>query len=123
MARLGAGLSIGVVALIVATVLLLALGQVLFKTASVGMQLARPMSMLSWSLFAALVIYGVATMMWLLVLSKVPLSVAFGFYGLNFVIVPMFSWWLLSEPLKPQVLVGGCVIMIGIIITTIGRDV
>lgn len=106
--------------LIIGTIVLLALGQVLFKYASAGVVFTQPLTLLSAPLFAALAVYGIATFAWLAVLARVPLSLAFPFYGLAFLLVPLFAWVLLREPLRPQVFVGGVIILIGVAITSLG---
>lgn len=106
--------------LIVGTILLLSLGQVLFKAASMQIVPGQPMSWVSLPLLGALAIYGIATLMWLLVLSRVPLSFAFPFYGLAFLLVPVLAALLLGEALRWPVLLGGAVILCGIAITSWG---
>jgi drug/metabolite transporter (DMT)-like permease len=106
--------------LILGTIVLLSLGQVLFKSASSQLVVQQPMSWLSLPLLGALVIYAIATLLWLLVLSRVPLSFAFPFYGLAFLLVPVLAALVLGEALRWQVLVGGAVILCGIAITAWG---
>jgi len=118
--RSSTGLGMGTMSLILGTILLLSLGQVLFKYASHGLELSKPSTLLSLPLLAALTVYGAATVAWLFVLSQVPLSAAFPFYGLGFIFVPFLSWWLLHEPIRPSIIIGGFVIMIGVFITSLG---
>ena len=106
--------------LILSTIVLLSLVQVLFKSASSQLVVQQPMSWLSLPLLGALVIYALATLLWLLVLSRVPLSFAFPFYGLAFLLVPVLAAVVLGEVLRWQVLVGGAVILCGIAITAWG---
>jgi drug/metabolite transporter (DMT)-like permease len=114
------GMSVGTLSLIIGTIVLLSAGQVLFKFAATGLQLTKPATLLSLPLLAALVLYGFATLAWLFVLSLVPLSTAYPFYGLGFLIVPILSWLILNEPFRPSVLLGGIVIAAGIVITSLG---
>ena len=79
------------VLMILGTIVLLSLGQVLFKSASTQLVVQQPMSWLSLPLLGALVIYAIATLLWLLVLTRVPLSFAFPFYGLAFLLVPVLA--------------------------------
>lgn len=116
------GMSLGTLSLVIGTIVLLSAGQVLFKFAASGLNISRPMSLLSIPLLAALAIYGIATLAWLFVLSKVPLSVAYPYYGLGFLVVPLLSWLILNEPLRPSVLIGGIVIAIGVVITSLGTS-
>lgn len=105
------------VTLIVGTILMLSFGQVLFKNASSHLDLSQPSSWISVPLVAALGVYGVATVTWLIALSRVPLSFAFPFYGLSFLVVPAAAAIFLGEPLRWQTLLGGMVILCGITLT------
>lgn len=105
------------VVMILGTVLMLGIGQVLFKVAASSLQLSEVRSYLSVPLLAALLIYGLATLAWLVVLSRVPLSSAFPFYGLGFFIVPLLSVVLLSEPFRWSTFVGGAIIAVGIVVS------
>lgn len=118
MLKAGHALTPSVLVMIVFTIAMLACGQVLFKLASSTLSFSRPASFFSWSLFLALSIYGFATLLWLAVLARIPLSTAFPFYGLTFLLVPLLSLWLLKEPVRPQVWYGGLIIMAGVIVSS-----
>ena len=107
--------------LLSATLLLLSFGQILFKWTSGGLSLRDPRTLLSPSLIAALAVYGIATVMWILVLKRMPLSLAFPFYGLTFLLVPILAHYLLGEKIGYQTLVGGAIIMLGVFVTSWGR--
>ena len=107
-------------ALLAATLLLLAAGQVMFKYAAGGIAFSQPRTLLSLPLALALVVYALATLAWLAVLTRMPLSVAFPFYGLTFLLVPLFARWFLGEPVAWPTYVGGVVILVGIAITVFG---
>ena len=111
-------MTITTVAMILVTLTMLACGQVLFKLASGGISFTRPETFLSWTLLVALAIYGLATVLWLAVLARVPLSQAFPFYGLSFLLVPMFARLFLGEAIPSRVWIGGAVIGIGILIAS-----
>lgn len=106
------------VAMIVATIALLGFGQVLFKYAATTIHPGDLRSWISLPLAAALVVYGAATIAWLAVLARVPLSTAFPFYGLAFLLVPLLSAWLLGERLRWSTLVGGLIILVGIYVSS-----
>ncbi|HEL3831257.1 MULTISPECIES: EamA family transporter [Stenotrophomonas] len=118
MTRSAAVLTPTVIAMILVTLAMLASGQVLFKLASSQLSFSRPASFFSGTLILALFVYGAATLLWLAVLARVPLSAAFPFYGLTFLLVPAFSWWLLHEPIRPQTWAGSVVILIGVVISS-----
>ncbi|MCD9047976.1 EamA family transporter [Luteimonas sp. MHLX1A] len=111
-------MTITTVAMILVTLTMLACGQVLFKLASGAISFTRPETFLSWTLLVALAIYGLATVLWLAVLARVPLSQAFPFYGLSFLLVPMFARLFLGEAIPSRVWIGGAVIGIGILIAS-----
>jgi undecaprenyl phosphate-alpha-L-ara4N flippase subunit ArnE len=50
------------------------------------------------------------------VLRTVPLSAAYAIFALAFLIVPILAHFVLDEPLSPNVLIGGAVIVAGIFI-------
>ena len=114
-------LSATMAAFIVATIAVLSCGQILFKRAAGGIDLARPASLLSPQLALALLLYAAATVMWLVVLGRVKLSVAFPFYGLSFVFVPLLAWWWLGEPLGWRSLAGGLLIIAGLMVISGGK--
>lgn len=108
------------IGMILVTLAMLACGQVLFKLVSAQLSFSRPSSFFSGALLLALTVYGAATLLWLAVLARVPLSLAFPFYGLSFLLVPAFAWWLLHEPIRPQTWLGGAVILVGVVISSLG---
>ena len=100
------------------TILLLVAGNIAFKYASGTIRLSQPTTLLSPTFIGAIAIYGIATLMWMYVLSQMPLTRAFPFYGLTFVLVPLAARVFLGEPLRVQTLVGGAVILLGVFIAS-----
>lgn len=113
-----ATLNLPTVTLIIGTIAMLAVGQVLFKYAASSLTFSDFGSFLSLPLFVALAVYALATLAWLAVLARVPLSVAFPFYGLGFILVPLLSALILGEKLRFSTVVGGLIIMVGIIVSS-----
>lgn len=70
-------------------------------------------SPLIWS---GLMIYGLSVAMWLWVLSKVDLSVAYPFVGVSFLITMAFGALLLNESVTPLRIVGTILIASGCIL-------
>lgn len=120
MGKVSTGLSPFVVLTIISVIVLLSIGQVLFKYAAQYLDFSRPTSFISAPLAAALALYGVATLCWLLVLTKVPLNIAFSFYGLVFLFVPALSWLILKEQPGSATIVGSIIIAIGVIVVAVG---
>ena len=102
-------------------VVMIAIGQLMFKSAASqwrvdGWSWSTLSGFLSPIMVAALVVYAVATVLWVFVLRTVPLSAAYAIFALAFVIVPLLAHFVLGEPLVPKVLVGGLIIIVGIIV-------
>ncbi len=66
--------------------------------------------------FLALAVYASATFLWLFILQKVPLSVAYPFTALAMVIIPLLSIFLFDEKLDITYWFGSMLIVSGIII-------
>lgn len=110
---------------ILACVLVVAGGQLLFKT--VGLRLgdqgfeALLEDHLAAALFLiALVLYGLSTLGWVLALRQVPLSTAYLFMSLSFVIVPAAAWYFLNEAIDWRTLAGSALIIAGIVLSSSG---
>ncbi len=99
--------------------LLLSAGQLLFKTAALGVAQA-PIDDFVFSLLKnpwfliALVLYGAATLIWLSVLRSAPLSQAYALFSLSFVLVPLCASVCFQEPLGWRYAVGSVLIIGGI---------
>ena len=104
---------------------LLAGGQLLFKRAAqtiAGLPLSQMAATLavSVSLWTALLLYGGATMLWVWILSRVPLSQAYPWVALGSIIVPLGARLLFGETVKPVFWLGAIMIAAGIVVTQIG---
>ncbi|MCB1508748.1 MAG: EamA family transporter [Hyphomicrobiaceae bacterium] len=108
-------------ALVISVVAAITTGQVLFKTAAGALGEGGLLSVLNnpraaMVLFAALAIYGLATLAWIVVLKSVPLSRAYLFMALSFAIVPVCAHFFFGEPLSWQVLAGSGMVVSGIML-------
>ncbi len=108
--------------LIVFCVFGIACGQLLFKRAAAA--LGPAMHWQNWLfngwLWAALILYGAMTLLWIWILRHAPLHVAYPFMGLAFLIVPVLARIFLGEPLTWQTLVGGALILAGVTLASTG---
>ena len=66
--------------------------------------------------FLALIVYACATFLWLFILQKVPLSVAYPFTALAIVIIPLLSIFLFDEKLDVTYWFGSMLIVSGIVV-------
>jgi undecaprenyl phosphate-alpha-L-ara4N flippase subunit ArnE len=106
---------------ILGVVTLMTAGQLLFRKTAVsapslatldGMTtlIANPLFLL------ALVMYGAATLLWVGVLQQVPLSRAYAFTALSFVIVPVASILMFGETATPRLGIGLGLVIAGLIL-------
>jgi multidrug transporter EmrE-like cation transporter len=63
-----------------------------------------------------LVLYGGAALVWLLVLSRVEVSLAYPFVGLGFVVTMVLAWALLGESVSLARVAGTLMIAAGIVV-------
>ena len=67
-------------------------------------------------LWVALSLYGVSVIVWLIGLSRVPVSQAYPLLSLGYVIMIGLAWWLFGEVPTVQRVVGILVIMLGVVL-------
>ena len=109
-------------ALVLACVVLIGVGQILFKSAASQLRLEGDawtalQSAANAALVAALATYALATVLWLLALRSTPLSIAFPVYALTFVIVPILAHAFLGEAVGWRTFAGAFVIIVGVAIS------
>jgi multidrug transporter EmrE-like cation transporter len=105
--------------------ILLASGQLLFKRAAqtiAGLPLSSMAATLAVSgpLWTALLVYGVSTLLWVWILSRIPLSQAYPWVALGSIIVPLGARLLFGEIVEPVFWLGAIMIAAGIVVTQIG---
>ena len=117
--------------LIFCNVLLSVTGQILLKQGmnQVG-QIEGAFSQIVSKIFQALSnpfviggigVYGSTTLIWLVILSRIKLSVAYPMISLGYVITIMFSWLLFKEDVPKLRVLGGLVICIGVYLVSKGE--
>lgn len=107
--------------------LMLAMGQLLFKRVGLtisGRPLGQGLLLLIRhpTLYAALTLYGAATVLWIWILSRVPLSRAYPWVALGVFIVPLIGWWVYGERVTPTFWMGVAAIVGGVILTQLGSQ-
>jgi multidrug transporter EmrE-like cation transporter len=73
------------------------------------------------AVWLGLFLYGFSALVWLFVLAKLDVSVAYAFVALGFLLTMALGCLLLGEPLTPRKLLGTAVVMLGIWLVT-GRQ-
>ena len=69
-----------------------------------------------WHIVTALFCYGISVVVWILALSRVPVSIAFPMLSMAYVVNALAAYYLLGEPFSTTKLVGMGVIILGVII-------
>ena len=102
----------------------ISIGQLLLKMAA--MNLYNPDAMGFWLaglrvnvyLICGVAALGGATLLWVWVLRGLPLSIAYPFMALAFILVPILGFFVLGEPLGWKQLIGSLLIVVGVIIVS-----
>ena len=104
-------------------VVLISVGQMLFKKAASGILEASDAYQWLFNgwLIGALVLYGLTTLFWVWILRHAPLHLAYPFMGLAFLFVPLLGAAYLDEPLSWKTLVGGSLILAGIAVASLPK--
>ncbi len=71
---------------------------------------------------AGLAVFGISAVSWLIVLSRVPLSIAYPMVSLGYLFTVLFSWFKFNEPVKLITLLGCLVIMLGVFLISRGMQ-
>jgi len=118
------------IGLIVLSVAISAAGQVLLRAGARGVPLLTTAAarnwhtwtaFLNWQILAGLFAWGVAALLWLVVLNRAELAYAYMLNGLNYILVPLLGHWILDERLTGTRLIGMALILAGIVVTGLGR--
>lgn len=83
---------------------MLGIGQLFFKIAAERLVIGRGWSafvwsMVGWPMASVLLLYAIATVLWVYLLHGLPLSRAYPFIALVFAFVPLLSWFVFHEAL------------------------
>jgi drug/metabolite transporter (DMT)-like permease len=117
-------MTIKLASIAVLTAVFMSIGQLLFKLGAIninGTSLTRflPGVVTSPAIIAACVLYAITTVIWVWVLKHAPLSMAYPFTALSYVITPILSYLLFNEKLNLQFAMGSFILMLGIIICSL----
>lgn len=110
---------------LLAVAAMLGAGQLLFKMAAERLDLGGGAgrllaSFLTRPMFAALVIYAIATVLWVYLLHGLPLSRAYPFVALAFAVVPLLSWLAFGDALGGRYFLGLAAMLIGLYLVSSG---
>ena len=101
---------------------LLVCGQLLFKLTARGKDILSLSDMikllLSPYMIVAIILYGIATLLWVYILTKMPISYAYPIQSLAFPLVVMLAVPLFKEIVPVNRWIGIGIILIGVIIAS-----
>ncbi len=105
--------------LILAVVVTIAGGQALFKLTAERLPQGAPIwhAIQDPVLYAAGIVYAGATVLWVIALRSVPLTAAYPFVALTFVLVPLIGILLFKENVSWSYWAGVGLIVIGVVLT------
>ena len=114
------------VALILVSVLLNSVAQILMKKGMSAFLLmdfsamirSVPLFLLNLWLWGAVLAYGMSFVLWLAVLSKTPVSVAFPFLSIGYVIVAVGGYFFFGERISAVQICGLCAICAGVFLVS-----
>ncbi|MGZ9583942.1 EamA family transporter [Paenibacillus marinisediminis] len=96
-------------------IILLVIGQIMFKF---GLQQSGGLNwiklIVSPSIWVGFALYGIGTVLWFIVLSRLPLGVAYPMQSLAYVLAMFAAVWLFGETLTLSKIVGVLVILFGV---------
>jgi drug/metabolite transporter (DMT)-like permease len=102
--------SVATIAMLLASCLLAAIGQLLFRTGAAGR--TGIAEFLNPALLAGLAAYAASTVLWVVALSRAQLALVYPFTLLTFVLVGMGAVFVLGETVNRVVLLGWIVIVV-----------
>ena len=104
--------------LCLAFALSIAFGQVLFKIGANSINVAEgtlvARAMLNPSVWVAFAWYGLSSVLWLYILMRVPLSVAYPFALIGSALVPILSRVFFGEKITSTYVAGGLIVLLGL---------
>jgi undecaprenyl phosphate-alpha-L-ara4N flippase subunit ArnE len=110
--------------LIFTSVVLGAVGQVLLKMGALRVGGVADVGLLLWRILtnphilAGFALYGVASVLWIVVLSRAPLSLAYPLLSLGYVLVLLASAYVFGETIPAVRVAGIAAILVGILLVS-----
>ncbi len=73
-------------------------------------------------ILSGIAIYGFTTLVWLVILSRVKLSIAYPMLSSGYVLSILFSWMLFKESIPKVRIIGAVIICIGVYLVAQGES-
>ncbi|MEZ5871805.1 MAG: EamA family transporter [Nitratireductor sp.] len=107
-------------ALLVIVPVMISFGQFLFKMAGKNLtgNIGKDLIGIAFQPYfiGAMALYGIASFLWVIALSKTDISKAYPFMASGFIVVPLLGYFLLSETLSLPFFLGTAMIVAGIVV-------
>lgn len=109
-------------AVLLGAIMLGAVGQICLKSGllAMGQKLALfevlTAMFRNWLVLGGFVAYGVSSVLYLFVLSRLDLSYAYPMIALNYIFVTILAWLILKEIVPPMRIVGLAIIFLGVVV-------
>ena len=102
------------------TIIILLLINLIYAVVSILTKYTSQQEFLSWryicGLAGAVGVMGIYAILWQLVLKRVELSLAYMFKGTGIVFVMLLAYWLFSEQITWNNIIGAMIIILGIVL-------
>ncbi|MEI6503213.1 MAG: EamA family transporter [Armatimonadota bacterium] len=112
-------------AVLIAAILLGAVGQIALKT-GINLLGEKPAPLLvlrsiftQWQVTAGFVCYGLSSLLYLVALSRLPLSYAYPMVAVSYVVVTFLSWRFLHETVPMMRVAGLAVVCMGVVLVAL----
>lgn len=120
------GVGLGRVLGLLTVAFILGIGQLFFKIAAERLVVGRGWaafanSLVGWPMATVLVLYGIATVLWVYLLHGLPLSRAYPFIALVFAFVPLLSWVAFRDALDLRYGLGLALMIAGLYLIAANR--
>jgi len=114
--------------LLLLAILLASLGQILLKLGlrslgpGAGATEALRSIVTNAMVFGGFASYGLSSLVYIIAISKLPLSYAYPMVAISYVIVAVLSWMLLNEQVPPLRIAGLAVIIVGVVMLALSQQ-
>ena len=73
-------------------------------------------------IWAGMMSYAISILLWMVVLSKVNVSLAYPFLSIGYIVTTIIAYFAFGEPITVQKVMGIAIICLGVIVLTYSKD-
>ena len=73
-------------------------------------------------IWAGMMSYAVSILLWMVVLSKVNVSLAYPFLSIGYIVTAIIAYFAFGEPITLQKIAGIAIICLGVVVLTYSKD-